>query len=173
MAFVFKSEKDPQPSMRETVPGPGRYSVPTSNKLELGYAPFLSTTQKFSDKKKTNITPGPGSYDTRSTFEASKFQKVCFATLNQPGETILNANLSTTFKSRVPRFSHIDKQNVPGPGAYNQGGFGNKRSSRSQPATSHMSAAVEMIIEQNRKGIPSIPSHQYSFGYSELDSIVN
>jgi len=170
MAFVFKSEKVPL-SMRETVPCPGRYSVGEARRAELGYAPFLSTTGKFSEKKKSNITPGPGSYDNHSAFEVNKFQKVCFATLSQPGATIINANLSTNFKSRVPRFSdNKEKQNIPGPGAYNRDEFGNKRSSHSQPATSHLSAAVEMIIEQNRKGIPSIPSHQYTFGYSELDS---
>ena len=171
MAFVSKTEKDVNIQQKENLPGPGSYFPSSNPRASIGYAPFGSTTKKVSHKKKDEPAPGPGAYHVPASFEiTNKSQKIYFSTLSNPATAIINANLSTNFKSRVPRFESKQRHATPGPGSYYQEAGPKTRNSFSHSQTSNMSGIVERVIEYNRKGIPSIPSHQYSYGYSEIDS---
>ena len=175
MAFVCKSEKPGFVSPNDENPGPGYYPLPNTSKVSHGYAPFGSTAQKRPQPKKNGEKPppGPGAYNLPSSFQAvDKTSKVSYSTLNRQQQPLVEyANMTTIFKSKVRRFESLERESVPGPGAYDHEEPYKRRNSVSLAVTAHSNAIVDRIIEQNKKGVASIPSHMNRYGYSEDDSI--
>lgn len=173
MAFVIKTEKASFIQDKESALGPGYYDLPIGNNKGLGYAPFLSAAPKVSIPKKPMVAPGPGSYNIPSGFEKTqKYQKVCYATLSSQSALSESAHMSHNFKSKVQRFDNNDRSKSPGPGKYYKALDMVKRKHSVNVGQSHLNPIIEKTIEQNRKGIPSIPGTVNSYGYTQVSSMI-
>ena len=166
MAFVFKAKKTSSIVLKSDIPGPGEYNSSPENNVEINPVPFLSKASRFHQDVPTYNNQSPF-FDTiiqnngNISLSDHPLLPINDRGTHQKEEPMPSAN----FVSKVERFNYEDKKKTPGPGAYNQPSFLNKK-----PKIPNLeitkNTKFKKILPRN-KSVPSIPSKVHIHGYNE------
>ena len=142
MAFVNRAERKLLLYDLNSEVGPGSYVGHSSYRTNTNYAPFISSTERQTDRQHSAFTPGPGSY---------------IGVLQQNSKRQTQGS-SPAFASGRSRFDS-KQEKLPGPGSYNIAPqWSGKKIVQKSPTSTNW---VRL------PSAPSIPGQNQGYGYDE------